>query len=39
MSARTLSEGEQRAEPEGTLEDKAEAEDNVQISAVKLWQV
>jgi len=29
----------QRAEPEGTLEDKAEAPDNVQISAVELWQV
>lgn len=31
--------GEQRAEPEGTLEDKAEAMENVQISAVELWQV
>ncbi|KAK3172110.1 hypothetical protein OEA41_004195 [Lepraria neglecta] len=29
---------EQRAEPEGTLEDKAEAGDNVQISAVQLCQ-
>ena len=28
---------EQRARPEGTLEDKADAEDNVQISAVQLW--
>lgn len=31
--------GEQQAEPEGTLEDKAEAGDNVQINAVRLWQV
>ncbi len=31
--------GKQQAEPEGTLEDKAKAGDNVQISAVKLWQV
>ena len=30
---------EQQAEPEGTLEDKAEAGDNVQINAVRLWQV
>ncbi|KAL9131093.1 MAG: hypothetical protein Q9175_006854 [Cornicularia normoerica] len=28
--------GEQQAEPEGTLEDKAEARDNVQINAVRL---
>ena len=31
--------GEQQAEPEGTLEDKAKAGDNVQINAVRLWQV
>lgn len=31
--------GEQQAEPEGTLEDKAEAGDNVQTNAVRLWQV
>ena len=29
----------QRAEPEETIEDKAETRDNVQISAVELWQV
>ena len=31
--------GEQRTESKVTLEDKAEATDNVQISAVELWQV
>ena len=31
--------GEGRAEPEGTLKDKVEAPDNVQISADELWQV
>lgn len=31
--------GKQRVDPEETLEDKAEAIKNVQISAVKLWQV
>lgn len=30
--------GEQQAEPEGTLEDKVEAGDNVQINAVRLCQ-
>lgn len=29
----------QRAEPEGTLKDKAEAPDNAQIRAVEMWQV
>ena len=34
-----LEQGEQGAEPEGISEDKAEAGENFQISAVKLWQV
>ena len=34
-----VGESQQRAEPEGTLEDRVEAPDNVQTSAVELWQV
>lgn len=34
-----LKQGERQAEPDRTLEDKAEAGSNVQIKAVGLWQV
>lgn len=34
-----VKESQQYAEPEGTLKDKVEAPDNVQINAVELWQV
>ena len=34
-----VKESQQCAEPEETLEDKAEAPDNAQINAVELWQV
>ena len=36
---RDFEQGEQRAEPEGTIEDKVEAGDNVHISASERWQV